>query len=294
MEDYGASIPNITHKLQDTLFEAENLYNYNLLLQISPYNFGICITDPTIERCLLLENYQFHFPENTSKIIEELNVFFYEHEWLNAGFWKNIVVSVKNTRFSVVPVSLFDKNYAASYLNISSNAQPEEVLFYNKEVSLEAVVVFGVQKTLVDWLNQKYPSKKIKYIHHMSALLEGIVGADRSAEKKIYACVENHTLSIAVKEGNKILFHNSFLIQTADDFTYYCLYVMNVYGLSPETTSLVLLGNINNNSPEYQRIYKYVRKIEFIERPSILKYGFVFDEIPDHYYFDLFSLQLFE
>ncbi len=103
-----------------------------------------------------------------------------------------------------MPVSLFDKNYAASYLNINSNAQPEEVLFYNKEVSLEAVVVFGAQKSLVDWLNQKYPSKKIKYLHHMSALLEGIVSADHSAEKKLFACLEKNTLSIAVKEGNKI------------------------------------------------------------------------------------------
>jgi len=294
MEDYSVSKPNITHKIQDTLFEAENLYNYNLLIQISPYNFSICITDPSIQRCLLIENYQFHFPENTSKILEELNAFFYEHEWLNAGFWKNIVVSIKNNRFSVVPVSLFDKNYAASYLNINSNAEPEEVLFYNKEVSLEAVVVFGAQQTLVDWLNLKYPSKKIKYVHHMSALLEGIVSVDHSAEKKIFACIEKNNLSIAVKEGNKILFHNSFLIHTAEDFTYYCLYIMNVYGLSQETTPLVLIGDIDNPSPEYNRIFKYVRKVEFIERPSILKYGFVFDEIQDHYYFDLFSLQLFE
>lgn len=128
----------------------------------------------------------------------------------------------------------------------------------------------------------------------MSALLEGIVTVDRSAEKKLFACLEKNALSIAVKEGSKILFHNSFQVHTSEDFVYYCLYIMNVYGLNQETTPVVLIGAIDNPSPEYNRLYKYVRKIEFIERPSILKYGFVFDEIQDHYYFDLFSLQLFE
>ncbi len=287
-------MPTLTHKIKDVLFEAENLSNYNLLIQISMYNFGVCITDPSQERCLLLENYQFNFPGNTSKIIEELNLFFYEHEWLNAGFWKNVIVSTKNTRFSIVPISLFDKDYASSYLDINSNPVHEETLFYNKEVSLDAVVVFGMQTSIVNWLNQKYPSKKIKYTHQLSVLLEGIIGTDRSSQKKLYACVEQSSLAVVLKQGNKILFCNKFQIQTAEDFTYYTLYTMDVYGLSTETTPLVLIGNIDNKSAEYQKIYKYVRKIEFIERPSILKYGFVFDEVPDHYFFDLFSLHLFE
>ncbi len=287
-------MPSLTHKIKDELFEAENISNYNLLIQISMHNFGVCVTDPTLERCLLLENYQFNYPGNTSKIIEELNLFFYEHEWLNAGFWKNVIVSINNTRFSIIPITLFDKDYAASYLDINSNPPHEETLFYNNEVSLEAVVVFGIQSTLVDWLNQKYPSKKIKYTHQLSVLLEGIIGADQSTQKKLYACIEDSSLALVLKQGNKILFCNKFQLQTAEDFAYFTLYTMDVYGLNTETTPVVLLGSIDNTKAEYQKIYKYVRKIEFIERPAILKYGFAFDELPDHYYFDLFSLQLFE
>ena len=287
-------MPTLTHKIQDVLFEAENLSSYNLLIQISMHNFGVCITDPSQERCLLLENYQFNYPGNASRIIEELNLFFYEHEWLNAGFWKNIIVSTKNTRFSIVPIALFDKQYAASYLDINSTPESKETLFYNKEVSLDSVVVFAMQTTLVDWLNQKYPSKKIKYTHQMSVLLEGIVGADQSSQKKLFACVEKNSLSLVLKQSNTILFCNKFKLQTAEDFLYFTMYTMNVHALNTETTPLVLIGDIDNKSAEYQKIYKYVRKIEFIERPSILKYGYVFDELPEHYYFDLFSLQLFE
>jgi hypothetical protein len=258
------------------------------------YNFGVCITDPSQERCLLLENYQFNYPGNASKILEELTNFFYEHEWLNAGFWKNVIVSTKNSRFSIVPIALFDKDYALSYLDINSSPLLEESLFYNKEVSLDSVVVFGMQTSLVDWLNQKYPSKKIKYTHQMSVLLEGIVGADASSQKKLFACVEKTYLSLVIKEGNKIIFCNKFKLQTPEDFAYYALHAMHVHNLNTETTPIVLIGDIDNNSIEYQKIYKYIRKIEFIERPAIMKYGYAFDELPEHYYFDLFSLQLFE
>jgi LPS-assembly protein len=65
-----------------------------------------------------------------------------------------------------------------------------------------------------------------------------------------------------------------------------------VLGIDQETGQVVLWGYIGKNSPHYQEFAKYVRNISFGERPTHLKYGYLFDDIQEHHFFDLYSLNL--
>jgi hypothetical protein len=68
--------------------------------------------------------------------------------------------------------------------------------------------------------------------------------------------------------------------------------VMNALGLDQESTPVMLWGYIGKNSPHYQEFVKYVRNVSFGERPKHIKFGYLFDEVQDHHFFDLFSLHL--
>jgi len=61
-----------------------------------------------------------------------------------------------------------------------------------------------------------------------------------------------------------------------------------------QTTSQVILwGYIGKNSPHYQEFYKYIRNVSFAKRPTHLKFSYMFDEVQDHHFFDLLSMNLF-
>jgi hypothetical protein len=68
--------------------------------------------------------------------------------------------------------------------------------------------------------------------------------------------------------------------------------VIKGLGMDQHTSEIVLWGYIGKNSPHYQEFVKYIKNISFGKRPSFLKFGFIFDEMQEHHFYDLFSVHL--
>ena len=58
------------------------------------------------------------------------------------------------------------------------------------------------------------------------------------------------------------------------------------------TSQIVLWGYIGKNSMHYHEFYKYIRNVIFGNRPKYLNFGYMFDEVQDHHFFDLYSMHL--
>jgi len=70
--------------------------------------------------------------------------------------------------------------------------------------------------------------------------------------------------------------------------------VFKEFGLSQRNQKVILWGNINQQSPHFELLNKYIGNLSFGSKPSYLKFNYVFDDIPDHQQFDLFSIFLCE
>ena len=68
--------------------------------------------------------------------------------------------------------------------------------------------------------------------------------------------------------------------------------VFQELGLEQSKTSITFWGSIDAKSKFITLLKKYVRNISFGNRPSALSFGYVFDEIPEHQFFDLFNIHL--
>jgi hypothetical protein len=98
-----------------------------------------------------------------------------------------------------------------------------------------------------------------------------------------------HILSI---ENSKLIYYNQFAIKQFSDYVKYIMLVMKGLGMDQQTCEVVLWGYISQNSPHYQEFIKYIRNVAFGSRSEGLKFGYIFDEVQDHHFFDLFSIQL--
>jgi hypothetical protein len=176
------------------------------------------------------------------QVVEQLNSIFDDHQLLHAGFWQKVRVSFKNQHFTLIPESLFKREYAEGYLRFSAESlkDTEEVFFY-QHANREIVNVFAGEKKVADWFRNTYPSRNVSFVHHTECVHRGRVAARRLRARPEHV----HPGGIVVPDGaghqqlpGGVLQH-VFLPQRPD-FIYYVMLVMTSLRLNPDTCRVTL------------------------------------------------------
>ena len=110
----------------------------------------------------------------------------------------------------------------------------------------------------------------------------------------LYIYVDRFKLHILSVQGQKLIYYNQFIIKQFADYVKYIMLVMKALNMDQNKSQVVLWGYIGKNSPHYQEFYKYIRNVTFGDRPDHLKFGYMFDEMQDHHFFDLLSMNLLD
>jgi hypothetical protein len=285
---------SLIKKIKDDKFDVDDLENYKLTLHIGSEDFQITIFDVKKNKCLLLEDYSLEGVKEAEEIIEILSGIFESHHLLQAGFWSNLKISLKNSKCTLVPASLFDPDKLEEYLSLSCELNPEvDEVHYFKHKTGEYVTVFAANKQLINWLKSVYPALSIRIIHQSCALIEGVLfNKDLAVGDGLSIYLNRQYLHVVVSRGKNLTYYNQFLCHSAEEFLRYILTVMQGLNLSQNDTKVLIWGNIDSDSAYYKILYKYIRDISFARKPSYLKFDFHFDELSDHEYLDLYSIYL--
>jgi len=283
-------------KVRDERFDEEFIHQYHLLIQLGSRDFQLLVVDPEDNKTLLLED--FVLPSLTSQedLLHILDHLFDAHPFLKAAFWKKIKVSIKNQKFVQVPQALFAAESMGEYLKFNAQVDPlKEDFIATLNSRSQAVTIFAINKNLRYWLEKTYVNNQPVYTHQSATLIEGIMKfSEGRSDQPLYIYVDRFKLHLlACKEG-KLLYYNQFAIKQFSDYVRYIMMVMKSLSMDQRTSQVVLWGYIGKNSPHYHEFYKYVNNVMFGGRPDFLEYGYVFDEIQDHQFLDLYSIHLME
>jgi hypothetical protein len=291
----GTSVQHkLLKKIKSERFDEDKINLYNLFLQFGSRDFQLAIVQSTDNRILFLEDYVLPNAQTDEEQLEVLESIFDGHEILKAGFWNQIKVSIKNNRFVQVPEALFVDSAPSHYLQFNAYLDPDEEVdasIYHKRA--DAYTAFALRKDLRNWLERIYPSKQIIFMHQSAALIEGILEyAKESSDSPLYIYIDRFKLHIVSCRENKLIYYNQFSIKQFSDYVKYIMMVLKALEMDQQTSEVILWGYIGKNSPHYQEFYKYISNVRFGERPRHLHFGFEFDEIQDHHFFDLYGMQL--
>lgn len=281
-------------KVRDDRFDEEFIHLYHLLVNIGTRDFQLAVYDPRENLVLLLED--FVLPNLTSheELLRLLDQLFDSHALLKAGFWGKIKIAFKNQKFVQVPKALFAREALPEYLKFNAHIDPKKEDFLDCENNLaNAITVFAINKDLKQWIDGVYPNNKPLYIHQAAALIEAVMAEARGrSENPLYIYVDRFRLHILACKGDTLLYYNQFAIKEFADYVRYIMMVMKSLNMDQQTSEVVLWGYVGKNSPHYHEFYKYINNVSFGGRPSGLKFGFPFDEVQDHHYFDLYGIHL--
>lgn len=290
-----ASSHKLIKRVKDPSFNIDELHNYTLSLMVGIRDFQLCITDQN-SRLLLLEDYKIENIKTVNERISRLKVLFEGHHLLQAGFWKSIRLALKTHKFTQVPTDHFVKESAKDFLLVhcTINHTIEEVFYYPHSIA-DAVTVFAADGRLVKWIKSLYPNKNVSITHQGSALIEGVLKQDdHSSSRSLFCYFDRGILHGIATENRNLIYYNQFAIKAPEDYLKYIMLVFKELGMSQKQSKLILWGNLKVDSKHVEYLKKYIRNISFGSRPSFLNFGFQFDEVPEHQYFDLMNVYLCE
>jgi hypothetical protein len=276
-------------KILDNRFDPEYLSDYLLFILAGPVRTHVCVVDADSNRCLAFESYSTEGSFISLEYIEKLGQIIDGHSFMSAQFWKGIYFCIANDRFTLVPESLFKEENSVNYLKLNCEVDSEhEKTRHHVHKQSGIVNIFSLPKRYEELAKSFYPNRKVQFLHHTSPFIEACLRLPNNAPSMM-VCVGYEHVTLLVKENKQLKFCNKFFFKTDEDFLYYLFLAVEELGLNTETP-LILLGEISPKTNKFALIKKYFGNFSFGHRPSTLQYGFVFDEIPDHAYLDLFAM----
>jgi hypothetical protein len=279
-------------KIKDPNFDIDRLEYYSLSLYMGEKDFQMLITDLETSYVVLLEDYVFEPGLDDSAKKAAIKYIFDDHHLLLANFWRSINLIIKNRNYSFVPYALFDAGKASSYLSINTSfdADTDELMLtYHK--FLDLVNVFSVPLWIVELLNSIYQGNQISYIHQSSSLIDGVYAQNTAGRKDIAMYLDRFGMHIVVIDDQRLIFYNQYLIKKFVDYANFIRMVSREIDFDLDNDEIKIYGYLGQNTPHFQELKKSIPQLSFGGRPKNVKFGFVFDELMEHQYFDLFATQ---
>lgn len=282
----------LVRSVKDPSFSLESLSGYNLILQIGINDLQLAVIDPFFNNVLVFEDYVFADIDSDEELLLVTHQLYDAHEFLAAGFWKEVIISFKNSKFVQVPEQLFHKKAGLEYLKFNSRIDPvSEITFSSRSAESDAVTVYASNAALVNWLKSVYKHTSCRFTHQATALIAAAVRFDM-ARSALFIFIDRFQLHVLSVNSGKLQYYNQFQVKEFSDYTKYILLVMNSLQLSQNDTQIILWGFTGKSSPHYQEFEKYIRKVKLGDRLSNLKFKGIFDSISSHQFIDLFAIPL--
>lgn len=280
-----------TVAIREDSFDVSMTDSYQLCLEMSHERFRFCVIEPEQRQCFWLEDYTFPTLMAENPLLPSLRTIYQNHPLLQSSYWKTIQVSVNSPSFTLIPSSLFRKEYAAQYLQLmrGNPLSPTEHAHAYAHRKEEFHSVFSVDNALTDWLAATYPLQQITVVHQSSALIQATAQTDSVLDSslKLSLNFEDESVTVIFRKGGVFTFCNRFAYKNATDLVYYILYVINELKTEPKDIQVVLFGEITPFAEIYSSLEQFLPHIKFGTTPPTVKLSPAFDDVPEHRYFSL-------
>jgi hypothetical protein len=195
--------------------------------------------------------------------------------------------------FTFVPNKFYNETEHATYFQNLTDFTEDTAFEADSMKNLDFTNVYAIEKNIQNFTQSTFPLAK--RFHVFSALIQG---CQKMAEVRnghqIFANVRDGFVQILFFDGKELIFANAFPFQTPQDLIYFIMMVYEQFKLNPESIPLSISGNMTEDSDIFKYIYRYVRLVNFIKAPTYFRLGQEFTGVPQHFYFDLFSIKLCE
>ncbi len=278
----------INQEIVEFAFATTATQTYELSLLVGADSIYYLVNDAQLN---VLALKSFHFDHRREKsATAHLKAVFIEDEMLKLPFRTTKIVFT-TPHFTLVPTKFYDAKSRLAYFENLTTLDGEEHFDVDIIKNIESHNVYLVENALVAALRTTFP--QAHYYHYMTPLIKGYQKmATYRDGHQMFANVRDGQVQVLFFDNQDLVFANSFPYKTSQDLVYFILNVYEQFKLNPEVTPLSISGSLTEDSDIFKVLYRYIRYISFVNTPSYFRFGQQFTGIPQHFYFDLFSIKL--
>lgn len=270
-------------------FDVNLISRYKLVVKIYRHLLCTSVFDTDNHCCITYEQFRIEGATVKEKIRFLTNLWS-AHQFLGASFWRGVILLTAEKEVSYVPLLFAEPEDASTYLNFNGCNLEEKKTHYHKIWGTGIACFHAIPQPLEQWITQTYTTSELLFYHSASAFLkEASLLASQNTSTKIYACIFDDNLIIAVIDNGQVRFVNLFTFRTPSDLIYYLLLVAEEHRLKPEEESLHWWGDFENNSPLADIARTYFKEVIFGEPPTGLTFADELDETIKKHNFDIFA-----
>lgn len=204
---------------------------------------------------------------NPIELLEAITAVYIEESILQQEF--NTVTLVYNHDiFTMVPNAYFQTDKAPDYLKYNTRLLKTDVISVDDPVAtLSARCIYIAYENINNYFHDHYGT--FNYYHYTSKLLKELAAFKQSGENLVYITLQETSFYITLIKKNKLILHNVFTYEAAEDVLYYIMFTTAQNGFDPEIIETFILQN-KKNQHLFDLLYTYIRKVTFIEHSKDL------------------------
>ncbi len=232
------------YNFHDDNFSLDRAHGYTLLLQIDKTSFDYAVSEQNT-LVALADNHPLDELSDPQELLD----------LLSANF-KNVVIGLPATGFSLLPQSIFNPDKVADlarFLDVKTDekvlAQPLDnrniVIYKTPQAVVNAADEFGLRNTVYTskgWLNA--------------------IARNQPGDRDLYLNIHDTTVEIANFNFSKLRFYNTFEFTGEDELTYFVSLVTDELSLQPAYTYIYVSGDADAGDKNLSRLAEFFGKVE--------------------------------
>ncbi len=285
------------HQFSDKGLDTANTKALELSILLSQDGFSFTVFDPSRNKFVAIESHEYTgIPSGTPEEkaaapFKSLAAYAVRHTYLSKPFAKTTLL-IENRESTLVPDPVYDSGNLEQYLRFANDIPAASAYRADHITSIGAMNVFAFPAS---WEQKfRYTFTGVNIGHSSTYFIDCLLTKHKNVElrDRIFIHIRPSWFEIAYFAENSLILYNTFIYRTKEDFIYFILFVFEQLNINPEIIQVILMGEIEKNSPLHEMLVKYIRNVEFGFRFEDFEYSYIFDEIPQHYYFTLLNSRI--
>jgi len=273
----------------DKSFKESHTRSYIMAMQLNLHGLAFFIFNPEKNKFLGLEAYRFDVPKPAEELPGIFDLILNQHGWY-AYPYLDFYFLIQNNYSTLIPSPLFDKKNKNLYLGFNQPFQEDHRIVFDQLKNTETANVYYLPNPIAEKVKEFWPNARIH--HYSSALIEGlsINFKNKIDSNSLFIDLHEDNFDLVYFKENRLSYYNNFQFRTKEDFIYFLLSTIEQLMLNPEEVQLIMMGNIDKSTQNYEMIRQYIRHSEFIPRNENFHYSYMLDDVLHHNYYTLYNL----
>ena len=271
-------------ELFDETLDINATENYELSVQISPYEVSFCILDTLRNKFVMLRSYE---PGNEGSYhVSQIEAIISMDDFLIRRFKKRNIIAF-SPKATLIPALLFDESKKSEYFMYNHHLSDREEILSNMVGCQELYIVFSLSEDYMNILNSSFQGAGI--MHHTFPLICSINNNRKPAiTNNIHVHIEREYLNIIVSDQNGLRLSNTFNYKTITDIQYFVIYVLRRLNISQDEI-IIFSGKAQRKEDIVRGFSGYFKNIRFAVPTGNYTLSYVLNENDLYKYYNIFT-----